>query len=239
MRTIRILLALAILASAGIGMAAAQQHFTDPGLIPTGPFPVDNVGKTDGPTTWYVDRATFQAANPGLPLEDFTATSVPPGGITACNPPLDSTTNDACFSAGSVIPGFSLGVTVDGGGGQYVTINNALGLPCVAVGPNSFVDETDWNFNPAVAGAGLDIFTPLGGGETFTMEAFGPGGSLGTMNYVAGGTAAVFVGVDTVDPGGITRIEIREAVDSTGDLFCDLEFGGAPVPVMLQSIDVE
>lgn len=239
MRCKKLVIALAVLATLGAGAATAQQNFTDPGNVPTGPFKVDNIGGTEGATTFYVDRATFQASNPGLLAEDFTGTSVPGGGITACDSPLNSATNDACFSAGSVIPGFSLDIILDGGGGQYVTINNTLGLACVAVGPNSFVDETDWNFSPAVAAAGMDLYTPLGGGETFTIEAFGPGGSLGSMNYVAGGTAAVFFGIDTTDPGGITRIEVREAVDSTGDLYCDLEFGGVPVPVTLQSVDVE
>ncbi|MCZ6727626.1 MAG: hypothetical protein O7A98_09790, partial [Acidobacteria bacterium] len=66
-----------------------------------------------------------------------------------------------------------------------------------------------------------------------------PGGSLGSAPVTGGGTSASFFGVDTVDPGGITGIEVREGVDGTGDLFCDLEFGDPPVPVALQSIDIE
>jgi hypothetical protein len=239
MRSTRVLLALALLVTVGAGIAAAQQNFTDPGNVPTGPFPVINDIKPFGSLTFYPDRASFQAANPGLPIEDFSGTSVPPGGITACDAPLNSATNDACFSAGSVIPGFTLNVIPDGGGGQYVVLNNALGMPCVGVGPNSFVDETDWDLGPAVAAVAFDLYTPLGGGEPFTVEVFGPGGSLGSAPIVGGGTAPSFFGVDSVDPGGITRVEIREGIDSTGDLYCDLEFGGAPVPVELQSIDVE
>jgi hypothetical protein len=218
--------------------AVAQQNYTDPGLVPTGPFPTQNDFQRLGTLTFYPNRATFETAWPGLPMEDFTGTSVGNGGITACDPPLNSATNDACFTTGSVIDGFSLGVTVDTGGGMYVTINNVF-VPCVNVGPNSFSDEADWNFSPAAAAVGMDLYTPLGGGETFGVEVFGPGGSLGSTNIVAGGTSAVFVGVDTTDAGGITRIEFREAVDGTGELFCDLEFGGAPVPVTLQSADVE
>lgn len=238
MRTLRVVLALTVLA-ASAGMALAQDKFTDPGLVPGAPFPVDSKLTTLGSLTFYPDRATFQAANPGLPLEDFSGTSVPGGGIAACTPPLDSTTNDACFAAGSVIPGFSLGVFVDGGGGDYVVLNNALGMPCVGVGPNSFVDDTDFDFSPAVMAAAMDLFTPLGGGEPYVFEVFGPGGSLGSVPVTGGGTGPSFFGVDTVDSGGITRIEIREGVDSTGDILCDLEFGGTPVPVMLQSVEVE
>lgn len=239
MRTLRLILALTILVTAGAGLAAAQDKFTDPGLVPTGPFPVKPLRTVQGTLTFFADRASFQVAHPGLPAEDFTGTSVPGGGVVACPPPLNDATNDACFSAGSVIAGFDLGVTIDGGGGQYVVLNNAVGMPCVGVGPNSFADETDWDFSPAVRAVAVDLYTPLGGGETLNFEIFGPGGSLGMVVVIGGGTGGSFFGVDTVDPGGISRIEVREAVDSTGDLFCDLEFGEAPVPVELQSYDVE
>lgn len=237
MRITRLLSALALAATAGAGLAAAQQSFTDPGNVPTGPFPVVNDSRPFGTLTFYPDRASFQAVNPGLP--DFLGRSVPPGGITACSPPLDSATSDDCFRAGSVIPGFSLNIAFGGGGGQYAVLDHALGLPCVGVGPNSFADEADWDLSPAVAAVAFDLYTPLGGGEPFTVEIFGPGGSLGRAPITGGGTSASFFGVDTVDPGGIVRVEIREGIDGTGDLYCDLEFGGAPVPVTLQGIDVQ
>ncbi len=240
MRTTRLIAAFAILAVATAGLAVAQDKFTDPGLVPTtNTTRVINDFKNLGPLTFYADRPSFQAANPGLPLEDFSGTSVPPGGITACTPPLNSATNDACFTAGSVVPGFTLGVFLDGGGGDYVVINQALGMPCVGVGPNSFVDDTDWDFSPAVAAVAFDLYTPLGGGEPYTVEIFGPGGSLGSTPITGGGLGGSFFGVDATDPGGISRIELREGIDSTGDISCDLEFGGVPVPVTLQSIDVE
>ena len=195
--------AVAVMLMVGIGGAQAQQSFSevDPSKVfpnASGVAPPQQYGFTEklGPLTFYSDRPTFQAAHPGLPLEDFTGTATSNGDIVACSPPLDSSTNDACFTTGSVIAGFALDVTIDGGGGQYVVLNNALGMPCVGVGPNSFADEADWDFSPAVDS-------------------------------------------DVERKGGITRIEVREAVDGTGDIFCDLEFGDPPVPVQLQSVDVE
>lgn len=217
--------------------AAAQQH-TDPGLQPVPPVPVVNEFKNLGSLTFYTDRGTFQAAWPGLETEDFTGTSVPNGGSATCSPPLNSATNDLCFSTGSVVDGFSLEIFVDDGANEYVVLNNAF-VPCVAVGPNFFVDETDWTFAPAVAAAGFDVYAPFNPGSSYSIEIFGSGGSLGSTNLVASGAVAVFFGVDTSDPGGITRIEVREAVDGQGELFCDLEFGATPVPVTLQSVELE
>ena len=232
------MLLLAIIAVATAAGLDAAQNFSDPGIAAKGPFQVINNNPPLGTLTFYPTRALFQSANPGLPTETFAGTSVPPGTRNFCTPPLNSTTNDACFAAGSVIPGFSLSITVDGGANEYVVLNAALGLPCVAVGPNGFVDEPNFDLSPAVKAVAFDLFTPLGGGEPFTVEAFGPGGSLGSAPITGGGTSASFFGVDTSDPGGITRIEIREGIDKTGDLYCNLEFGGA-VPVELQSLEIE
>ena len=187
--------------------------------------------------TFYTDRPTFQAAHPGLPLEDFTGGNTIPGEILSCTPPLNSATNDACFPTNGVISGFDLDVNIDTGGGLYVVLNNAVGMPCVGVGPNSFADDGEFNFSPARRAAGFDLYTPLGGGEPYTVNVFGPGGLLGSTATTGGGVVGTFVGADTADPGGIIRIELVEGVDGTGDIFCDLEFGEDPIPVELVSFD--
>ena len=75
-------------------------------------------------------------------------------------------------------------------------------------------------------------------GEPFTIEVFGTGGSLGSTPVVGGGLGATFFGVDTGDPGGIIRIEVREGIDSTGEIICDLEFG-IVIPVEITGFSVE
>ena len=72
----------------------------------------------------------------------------------------------------------------------------------------------------------------------FDIEIVGTGGSLGTTTAVACLTAPCFWGVDSDDVGGITSIIFTSAAGE-GELFCNVEFGGEPVPVELQSIDVE
>lgn len=224
-------------------VTAQATKYTD-GPDPVIPQPVDNSLPPQGTLTFYPDRGAFQAAHPGLPVEDFTGTLVPPKGIVSCPGPLNNSTNDACFPSGGVIPGFELDPQGDGGksgngSADYVVLNDAL-TPCVAVGPNFFADETDWTLSPAVAAVAFDFYWEAGADPNFTIDIVGPGGTLGSVPFSApGGGTPAFFGVDTIDPGGITAILIRENSDGNGELFCDFEFGGAPVPVDLQSIDVD
>jgi len=56
--------------------------------------------------TVYTDRAEFVAANPGLLTEDFETNNVTPTSTSVCtNPPMDSTTDNACFNPGQLLPG--------------------------------------------------------------------------------------------------------------------------------------
>ena len=62
--------------------------------------------------TYYTDRPTFDTDAPGLPVEDFEASNVPPGGITADDGPFNSATNNLCYSTGALIDGFSISFSI-------------------------------------------------------------------------------------------------------------------------------
>src|SRR5262245_10608361 len=47
----------------------------------------------NGSLTFYTDRPTFDAAHPGIPLETFVNTNIPPNSVLACPGPFDSNTN--------------------------------------------------------------------------------------------------------------------------------------------------
>lgn len=236
----RHLVAPTVLILAMAAAAPAQQRFTDPGVEPTGPFPAVNDLEAVGTLTFYPDRESFRAVHPGLAMEDLTGTLVSDGDIISCHSPLDSDTSDACFPAGGVRKGFQFEVIQDGGWDvDYTIVNHALDLECIGIGPNFFVNETNWHFDPPVAAVAVDVYTPRDENENFILEIFGPLGSLGAVAFVTQGTEAAFFGADTVDSGGITSIEVREVVSGRGEVFCGLEFGNITVPVELQSVDVE
>lgn len=185
-----------------------------------------------GGLAFYTDRPTFAAAHPGIPLETFAATNVAPDSVLNCPGPFTSATNNGCFSPGDIQPGISV---VNSGSGDLVVLTPAfIGVTCVSVGPNDFADNGELRFSPPVMAVGLDLHSNVP--DTFQVEVFGPGGSLGTTT--ADGTSpALFWGVDTTDPGGIARITFAGAPGS-GELFCNVAFG-QPTPVELQSFDIQ
>ena len=232
--------AIALITIAFCHAASAQRRLTDPATDLAPPVIISSSQGAVGTLTFFRDKAAFRAVHPGLPREDFRGTLVPGAGALSCPAPLSSATADECFPAGGVIPGFEFDFVQDGGWDtHYAAVNNTLGLECVGIGPNFFVNESTWSFTPAVAAVGVELYTPLDALDAFRIEVFGPAGSLGASVFVSGGRQFVFLGVDTVDPGGISSIEVRELEDDQGEVFCNLEFGDSTVPVELQHVAVE
>ncbi len=68
--------------------------------------------------TYYTTRASFNTAEPGLPLETFSPISTP--AVIAA--PLSSTTNNSDFAAGNILPGISISNknTASSANGLYV-----------------------------------------------------------------------------------------------------------------------
>jgi hypothetical protein len=240
----RFTLLLTMVAAAGVSVA--DQPFEQWSAVPPGTASTPAAGGPSTPggqieaLTFWNDRAAFNAAFPGLPTEDWSGTIVPAGGVASCLPPLNSATNDACFTTGSVLPGLELDVSVAGGGGEYVVLGvGFLGNTNVLVGPNSFVDDLVFNFNPAVRAAGFDLVNPGTPGQVYNVTIYGPGGVIGTTTAVDGAEGN-FWGVDSTDVGGITSIVFDGGADSGhAELSALVTFGGEPVPVELQSIGIE
>jgi hypothetical protein len=187
---------------------------------------------TLGSLTFYTDRTVFNTAHPGLPVETFAATLVPPNNVAQCTGPFNNATNNACFAPGGIRPGISV---VNTNGGDLVVLTPPFfGVPCVSVGPNTFTEAGELQFSPPVEAVGLDFESNTG--ALFTVTIFGPGGSLGTTTH-SGGIPGAFFGVDTTDAGGISRVTFSTA-GADGELFCNVAFG-EPVPVELQSFTIQ
>ncbi len=219
--------------------AQAQQAWTD--VDPANPPKGGTIDPWDAPPplgvlTFYSDRGTFDAAFPGLTLEDYSDGLTGPGGINTClDLPSDSTSNDACFQPGDIEVGLA---TFPSGADDNVVLGTGFaGVTCFGHGANSFGDDFQIDLAPAVRAIGFDLTGC--GPETLNAFIFGPGGPLGSVavNCPALGTVQFF-GVETTDPGGIVQIQ-TVATAGGGELICDVEFGDAPVPVGLQSIDIE
>lgn len=131
-------------------------------------------------------------------------------------------TNDACYSSGALIPGFSIdAIPVSGIGQMAVLTPTFLGVTSVAVGPNYFDDDTSITFpGGSVDTAGMLILSPTGA-TVVDIEIFGPGDvSLGTTSLNIDPTP-IFFGVQALN-SSITRIELT---NGSGELIDNLDFG--------------
>lgn len=227
-----IMVALAAMVLSFAGAALAQKpdgpaKWTDvpPDAVTGGPAPHQNPSAPTATLVFYTDRAVFQADNPGLTFEDFSATNVPPNSVGSCPGPFNSATNNACFSTGAIVDGISLDSTPSSD--NVVLTPPFLGVTCVAVGPNFFADDAELTFTGPddVFAFGADIWGPFGP-VPVDISIYGASGLLGTDSFV-GGNPGAFWGVASDE--AITRIEVVDPGD-LGELFCDVEFGGTGVP---------
>jgi hypothetical protein len=178
----------------------------------------------------YTDRATFDAAAPGLPVETFENNSA--AGIVSFPDPLDSTTNNGTFAPGDILPGISFSVIDNGGSGDLVLLPaGSLGggaPPTDVVGPNTFVEALQIDLLPAVTAIGLDVFG-LANPNNLNVSFFDGGSLLGSVTVFAGSTAT-FVGATNFG-GSITRVTTN--LSDVGELVDDVAFGtpaAAPSP---------
>src|SRR5690606_14308152 len=69
---------------------------------------VRNEYRNVGSLTFYSDRAVFQTDNPGPTAEDYSGHHAPANSVTTCTSPINSQSNDACFTPGAIVDGLSL-----------------------------------------------------------------------------------------------------------------------------------
>ena len=244
-----VLLGVCFMMVAGAVSAANEQHFSDfpPGTTAQAPpaTPGEPTSNSVRALTFFTDRATW-LADPlmsGLTttFEDFSATLVPPNGVLSCPAPFHSTTNNACFAPGGIAVGVSIEVIDTGAGNTdgVVLTPPFLGMDCVTVGPNTFANDGAVDFSPPVRGVGLDLIAPFGA-VVFDVTIYDPAGAvLGTTTATGQPTSVgAFFGVVSDDLAGIGRIYFNNAADE-GELFCNVEWAGPPVPVELQSFTIK
>ena len=180
---------------------------------------------------FYADLATFTAANPGLALEGFENAN---GGTQAFEGPLDSTTDNAAFSPGDILPGVTF-VDQPGAdfGGMFIAGPGQSSNPTTAVGQNTPAsDALDVLFNPGVAAVSFDLFQNFGGGaqsgsdQVYAVQVFGAGNVLlGSTNVTVASGQAGFFGVSSTD--AIFRVSVNNS--NAFDVIDNVRFGGGDV----------
>ena len=172
----------------------------------------------------FNSQAAFNLAAPGLPTETFQNGLVPTG-VTVCNGPFSSTSNNACFAPGGLLPGISYAAVP---GPSMVLLGPGIppGFTSLHIGPNAFVDAFDIVLTSANA-----IGFELGANATgsILVSAFSPGGQLlGSfpLAYTAG--SLLYVGLLETE-GLIGRVNLSGTL---GEVIDNVSFGsvGSAVP---------
>lgn len=171
----------------------------------------------------YFDRASFNAAAPGLNIEDFEDMLIADGNISGCDAVLDSSTNDGCFAPGGIEAGLT--VTSVAQGGMAALGANAAGNPTDAVGPNFFDDDLEILLSGGGNALGMDILAAVNGGDLL-IQIFGSGGMIGgtTLTFAAGQTQ--FIGF--IANQAISALRVFDGQPSSiGELADNIAFGSA------------
>lgn len=159
-------------------------------------------------------------------FEDFEDTNVGPDGSVACGGSFNSLTNDACYSAGALVPGFSMNAFGTGGNLMAVLTPDLFSVTNVAVGANSFADNTNIIFDKPTDKLSFHIFDALSSGDPVTISIYDEDDMLLGSSAENLGTAAApsFIQIGTLSgERTIARIEVTGPA-TVGELFYDLAF---------------
>lgn len=161
---------------------------------------------------FYLSRAAFNAAAPGLPIEDFEEANVAPGTVVGMDGDLDKNTSNAFFAPGEILDGLRLReAPPEASRGIAITGAGFAGVPSIATFANFFVDTYNMFFyNNDTTAVGVDlhsIFDP----STLEISIFGLGDVLLGMTRSPATPGGVFWGVSSDDI--ITRINLSSLTD--------------------------
>ncbi len=176
--------------------------------------------------TYYPDRATFDAANPGLATEDFEAGTIPTPPVCPFDGPVGSAGAPPCFAAGALLPGASYNSSGIASPNMVLIDTGFIPSASKVIGANFFAESTFITFteptNTAVAFDLYCAFVPVGNA---TIVISGASGLIDTQVSSCTETPAFF-GVSAAET--ITQIEIIADSDA-GELVDNVSYAAAPV----------
>jgi hypothetical protein len=197
--------------------------------------------------TYYANRAAFNAAKPGLPVERFSAATFTgncfPGspycaGFQAS--PLNRSTHYAFFSANTILPGITITTLLpeSQGNQNLIVLNNGAAKTggTKSVGTNYFGDTLVVKFSPGVLAVAADIFAccqdtsppVLTDAGSFTVTFYNGATQLGSRTFSEVAGAFAFFGVSSTVP--ITSVRILYDSDEAVTGIDNVAFGSAPAP---------
>jgi len=152
-----------------------------------------------------------------LAIEDFEGGSAEPGDVIVCDEPVDSSSDDACFTPGTLIGGFE--VTSSSGAGVAAVGSDFFGNASTALGAVFIGDSTIVRFTGGTTTFAMDVFLYNGGDSgRVNIALYGENDEpIGFSNVQpASGSTQAFLGV--IAPVPVARVELTA---TTGGAFLD------------------
>ncbi len=177
---------------------------------------------------YYSDRGVFSSAAPGLPVEDFELGNVASGSVVGCPSPLDSTSNNACFATGSILPGIQFASSSNPVDGIALVGPGFYGPPSKAIFANYFVDTLSINLLAPANAIGFDVYS-LFVGSTIQISIYAPGGTLLGSASVLASTAPAFFGV--ISDGGPIGSLTLASLSGQAEGIDNVAFGNASAAI--------
>lgn len=176
--------------------------------------------------TVFTDLGSFQAAAPGAVNSEDLETNNAGGAFQVCPEPVNSSSNDNCFTPGQFVDG--LDVTSNNANGIVMLPPGFVaGLASFVMGAVTFADTTVMTFSGGdVQAVGMDVYAGLAAGDVMLTVFDTGGGMLGSATVMGLGALPdnAFIGIIADAPIGQIVID---GIGDNGELFDNLLFGPA------------
>ena len=157
------------------------------------------------------DEAQFQIDNNGLFKQDFLSTFVAPGDNILCESPVNSQSDDNCFSPGDILPGIEFtGFLLRILGADFS--NNGNPPNPLIISETAFV--FDIFFSPGVSAAGIKagcVENQVPCSESARVLVFGESGQIGETVIPISGSFNTFLGITASEP--IVNVRLQNEVE--------------------------
>ena len=179
------------------------------------------LGYLGSATALFATRTAFNAAVPGLPVEDFEEGQVAPNSVvTTAGPIMNGVVNNAFGNPNDILPGIIIQSTDEGHPAEEIALLGAglIGNASKVLGANWFLDNTEILFPDGVGAVGMDVLLDTAG--SLGIDVYGLGGQILYSGSLNSSPQGAFFGMTSADP--IARIVL---LSSGGDLVDNIAFG--------------
>jgi hypothetical protein len=192
--------------------------------------------------TFTNDQAQFLADNPGAVSQDFLSHIVPDDEFTNCNSPVNSQSNDQCFTPGFILPGIEFFINLTDAPTLFVLFGSdyrGSGSPPNVLASSFFNTSFDITFPSTGAGAVGMLLGCLQAdngfcSETLTVDVYGQNGGLLNSTTVNGTNLFnTFLGIESSEAIGRVSILLPGVGENVqGVLRIWFKLANRPIPTL-------